>query len=164
MPHEHPSCDELIVDALRRGVIRVDLELGMVFSRDGQPRVGRVNSTGYRQISLRGRLRYTHRIVWTAANGPAGSAAINHRNADKLDNRLSNLELVTLKRNAQLWAEREHYDHQVLDQYEVAEDGAGEAGQVQEARAMAEAGASRREIAEFIQAWRNARDDRGAVV
>jgi len=152
------TCDGAIVEALRRGMIRVDGETGTVLSRDGRVRIGRVNTNGYRQINLLGHLCYTHRIVWAAAHGPAGMAAINHKNANKLDNRLSNLELVTLKRNAQLWTEREHYDHQVLDGYEGAEVGSGEDPVIQEARAMAARGASRREISAFVQTWRAERD------
>jgi hypothetical protein len=144
--------DPTIVEALERRAIRVDAEAGLIFTPAGQPRVGRVSDTGYRQISLLGRLCYTHRIVWTATHGPAGAAVINHKNGNKLDNRIANLELVTMRRNVQLWAEREHYDHQVLDSYEAAPG--EEAALVQQARAMAEAGASRRDVAQFIQAWR----------
>lgn len=159
MRRDDLSPDEVIVQALAEGVIEVELSTGSII-RDGRERIGRVaKTTGYRQVSILGRLCLTHRIVWIAAHGPiAPGMVVNHRNANKLDNRLANLEVVSLRRNNQPWAEREHYDHQVLDGYQAAEPGAGEGVVIQEARAMAARGASRREVAEFIQAWRDTRD------
>ncbi|MFB7798948.1 HNH endonuclease signature motif containing protein [Isoptericola sp. NPDC056134] len=155
---EVASCDEAIVEALRLGVIEVDTAAGDIL-RDGRVLRGRVSDTGYRQVSLLGWLCYEHRIVWTAAHGPAGDATVNHRNADKLDNRLTNLEAVSRGDNVKLWFRQDHYDHQVHDQYATAGQPYDEAPEIQEARAMAARGASRREVAEFIQAWRDRRAD-----
>ena len=46
--------------------------------------------------------RWEHRVVWTQHHGaiPKGMQ-IHHRNSNKLDNRIENLELVTRSQNAQ---------------------------------------------------------------
>ena len=46
--------------------------------------------------------RSVHRLVWEAFNGPIpGRLEINHKNLDRADNRLENLELVTHQQNVQ---------------------------------------------------------------
>ena len=46
--------------------------------------------------------RSVHRLVWEAFNGPIpGRLEINHKNLNRSDNRLENLELVTHQQNVQ---------------------------------------------------------------
>lgn len=61
---------------------------------------------GYAKVQLCRNAEYTHkaihRLVWEAFNGPIfGRLEINHKNLDRADNRLENLELVTHQQNAQ---------------------------------------------------------------
>lgn len=45
-----------------------------------------------------------HRLVWTSFMGDIdNSVVIDHRNNDKHDNRLSNLQLLTRKENSKKW-------------------------------------------------------------
>ena len=54
----------------------------------------------YKQCRYKGKKTYEHRKVWQEANGeiPKGMH-IHHINANKLDNRLENLALVSHKEN-----------------------------------------------------------------
>lgn len=61
---------------------------------------------GYAVIKLCQNSKYTtkavHRMVWEAFNGPIpGRLEVNHKNLNRSDNRLENLELLTHQQNAQ---------------------------------------------------------------
>ena len=61
----------------------------------------KINNAGYRGVSLGGKIsRFVHQCVWEAFNGPIPQGqTINHINGNKLDNRLSNLEMCSCKEN-----------------------------------------------------------------
>ena len=79
---------------------------------------GTVSAKGYRRVMCPDQHRYRmeHVLVWEAANGrpvPAGHC-IHHRNEEKLDNRIENLEAVT------------HLDHKRMHSPNYRRDAAGE--------------------------------------
>ena len=58
---------------------------------------GSITPKGYRRVwdSSQRRLRMEHVLVWERAHGPVPEGMeVHHKNDDKLDNRLDNLELV----------------------------------------------------------------------
>lgn len=62
------------------------------------------NGRGYLQVNLTGRdgskrRAYVHRMVLSSFSGAEGVLDVNHRNGDKRDNRLSNLEWCTRSEN-----------------------------------------------------------------
>lgn len=61
----------------------------------------RSDKSGYQKVDLgRGNTKNVHRLVWDAFHGPIpASVEVNHRNGDKNDSRLENLELVTRSQN-----------------------------------------------------------------
>lgn len=88
--------------------MRIDTNVGVVYGQKGKP-IGSLTSDGYLRLDLRtkgmGHVS-VHRLVWETVNGPIPDGLeINHRNGVKLDNRISNLELVTRQGNVRhAWA------------------------------------------------------------
>ncbi len=64
--------------------------------------VGTTKPDGYVHVQLFNKKYYTHRIIWEMFNGkiPDG-LQIDHINSKRDDNRISNLQLVTNKKNSQ---------------------------------------------------------------
>lgn len=58
-------------------------------------RCGTIMSNGYRGITINGRNRLEHRLIFEAVYGSFYEGEIDHINQDKLDNRIANLRLAT---------------------------------------------------------------------
>ena len=85
-----------------------NIKMGKTWAGDaGFRRVNpRPNRTHYLIVDLCRDSKYTkkavHRMVWEAFNGPIpGRLEINHKDLDRANNRLDNLELVTHQQNVQ---------------------------------------------------------------
>lgn len=84
-----------------------NIKRGLVWQGDTNARACKVTLLkGYAVVRLCRNAKYTHktvhRMMWEAFNGPiSGRLEINHKNLNRSDNRLENLELVTHQQNAQ---------------------------------------------------------------
>lgn len=93
------SSDAHALRMIQAGRIVADPATGVVLV-DGRP-VGTTNKrTGYNHVYCAGRSMLAHRIVWLFANGPIPDGhVINHRDGNRRNNRLANLEAVTQRQN-----------------------------------------------------------------
>ena len=85
-----------------------NIKMGKTWAGDAGFRLvnPRPNRTHYLIVDLCRDSKYTkkavHRMVWEAFNGPIpGRLEINHKDLDRANNRLDNLELVTHQQNVQ---------------------------------------------------------------
>lgn len=101
------ALDQVAKALLDSGRLSVDLPKGLVYateSRTPTKPIGTANRRGYLRtcITTRGKAvcLMVHRIVWIAANGvPPLGHQINHKNGEKANNAIANLELATPAQN-----------------------------------------------------------------
>ena len=82
---------------VRRG-LRPRKRMGPLSSAPGG--YGTINIDGYRRVSIsskgKRRQRFEHRVVWEQYNGPVPKGyEIHHRDGNRLNNAIENLEMVT---------------------------------------------------------------------
>jgi hypothetical protein len=56
---------------------------------------GSIDSSGHRQIMIRGRGYAAHRLAWLIVHGEMPDAEVDHRNGERDDNRIANLRLAS---------------------------------------------------------------------
>ena len=93
------STDAHALRMIAAGRIQYDPETGVILV-DGQPRGVSDKTTGYNRVWCAGVYMPAHRVGWLCANGPIPPGlVINHRDGNRRNNRLDNLEAVTHQQN-----------------------------------------------------------------
>lgn len=151
---------EDVRDAIDEGRLRVDLSTGLIEGRrldpkaqwrpkkleavasPGQPPYYRVTFT-----TSKGRFRcLIHRVVWFAGRGAIpDDLTVDHGNFDRSDNRLENLELVTMGENTRRAVESGRLDLHSPKNWSLTEE------QVRAIRRRLEEGASQRKVARELK-------------
>ena len=93
-------------------------ELGEVWSNVGNRKLRKqsIGKDGYHRVVLSDSgvtvTKYVHRLVWEACVGPIpAKMTVNHKDLDKSNNRLDNLELMTLAENLAHARERKKWNY-----------------------------------------------------
>lgn len=75
---------------------------GEVFNkRNGRQVKPQINGTGYYRVSIGGKLQFVHRVVAKLyIPNPENKPQVNHKDGNKLNNNVENLEWVTNKENS----------------------------------------------------------------
>jgi hypothetical protein len=100
---------EFVADFLRTSITTVfSIKHGKTWAGESSHRPVKASpdSKHYMKVMLCRHGKYSgvlvHRAVWQAFNGPIeGRLEVNHKNLDRADNRLENLELLTHRENIQ---------------------------------------------------------------
>lgn len=113
MPLPFPAGDDVTLTAEKlRELLRYDPETGVFTWRvnrvcgKGRVRVfagdvaGSEHCRGYRAISINGRPMLAHRLAWLYVTGAWPCAQVDHKNANRADNRWVNLRAATNAQNA----------------------------------------------------------------
>lgn len=82
-----------------RSLLSYDEHTGL-FTRDGNV-TGTLNSWGYVQVRVNGKVYMAHRLAWLYVYGQWPQNQIDHINRRKTDNRIINLREATASENAQ---------------------------------------------------------------
>ena len=90
----------MLVDIFERVGYKADLETGKIYGLRGQELIPCKTSNGYYTVTIQNKRQKVHRLIlMTATQSNGKGLQVNHKDGNKANNSISNLEWVTAKQN-----------------------------------------------------------------
>ena len=80
----------------------LDDSAGILYWKDGQRKgkeAGTLDTTGYKRFKFKGKMYYTHRVIYAFYKGKMPDGHIDHKDGNKKNNVFNNLRLCTPSQN-----------------------------------------------------------------
>lgn len=110
----------MLVNVFNANGYKADLELGKIYGPKGNELKPSKTDNGYYTVNVNNKRTKVHRLIlMTATNSDGNGLQVNHKDGDKSNNKVSNLEWVTAKQNV---AHAEYYKLRTHIQTKVRKD------------------------------------------
>lgn len=116
----------MLVELFNNKGYYADLDNGIIYGTRGQKLIPCKTHNGYYTVTVNNKRQKVHRLILTTATQSSGEGLqVNHKDGDKANNKLSNLEWVSAKENtyhAEIIGLRTHIQTKVRKDRKLTDD------------------------------------------